>query len=177
MQLLEQDKLRLRDLLELQRNGSRQGDVGAPVISRSPRGWWQQLELGKGALQGFQAGDAVLGPGGLVGRIASVTPATSRVRLLTAPGHEIGVWLPRSRSHGLLVGRGSSRLTLQFIDKDPNVSPGDLVTTSPASTLLPPNVSVGVIQSLNDRAVPAPTAIVQLIASPEAIDWVQVRTR
>jgi rod shape-determining protein MreC len=77
----------------------------------------------------------------------------------------------------LLVGRGSSRLTLQFIDKDPNVNPGDLVTTSPASTLLPPNVSVGVIQSLNDRAVPAPTAIVQLIASPEAIDWVQVRTR
>jgi rod shape-determining protein MreC len=69
--------------------------------------------------------------------IASVTPATARVRLLTAPGHEIGVWLPRSRSHGLLVGRGSSRLTLQFIDKDPNVSPGDLVTTSPASTLLP----------------------------------------
>ena len=177
MQLLEQDNLRLRDLLELQRNGSRQGDVGAPVISRSPRGWWQQLELGKGALQGFQAGDAVLGPGGLVGRIASVTPATARVRLLTAPGHEIGVWLPRSRSHGLLVGRGSSRLTLRFIDKDPNVSPGDLVTKSPASTLLPPNVSVGVIQSVNEQAVPAPTAIVQLIAAPEAIDWVQVRIR
>jgi rod shape-determining protein MreC len=177
LQLLEQDNLRLRELLELQRNGARKGEVAAPVISRSPRGWWQQLELGKGALQGFQAGDAVLGPGGLVGRISSVTPATARVRLLTAPGHEIGVWLPRSRSHGLLVGSGSSRLILRFIDKDPNVQPGDLVTTSPASTLLPPNLSVGVIQSVDERAVPAPTAIVQLIAAPEAIDWVQVRTR
>jgi rod shape-determining protein MreC len=38
-------------------------------------------------------------------------------------------------------------------------------------------VSVGVIQSVNEQAVPAPTAIVQLIAAPEAIDWVQVRTR
>jgi rod shape-determining protein MreC len=66
---------------------------------------------------------------------------------------------------------------LRFIDKDPNVSAGDLVTTSPASTLLPPNVSVGVIQSVNEQAVPAPTAIVQLIAAPEAIDWVQVRIR
>ena len=113
----------------------------------------------------------------LVGRIASVTPSTARVKLLTAPGNEIGVWLPRSRRHGLLAGRGSSRLSLRFIDKDPDVRPGDLVATSPASTLLPPNVPVGVIQSVQERAVPAPTALVQLIAAPEAIDWVQVRIR
>jgi rod shape-determining protein MreC len=36
---------------------------------------------------------------------------------------------------------------------------------------------VGVIQSVDEQAVPAPTAIVQLIAAPEAIDWVQVRIR
>ena len=177
LELLEDDNRRLRGLLELQQQGSSESDVSAAVISRSPRGWWQQLELGKGSLQGLAQGDAVLGPGGLVGRIASVTPATARVKLLTAPGHEIGVWLPRSRRHGLLVGRGSSRLSLSFIDKDPNFRPGDLVATSPASTLLPPNLPVGVIQSVDERAVPAPTAVVQLIAAPEAIDWVQVQTR
>ena len=177
LQLLEDDNRRLRGLLELQQQGAAEGEVPAAVISRSPRGWWQQLELGKGSLQGLGQGDAVLGPGGLVGRIASVTPAPARVKLLTAPGHEIGVWLPRSRRHGLLVGRGSSRLSLRFIDKDPDVRPGDLVATSPASTLLPPNVPVGVIQSLDEQAVPAPTAVVQLIAAPEAIDWVQVQTR
>ena len=67
----------------------------------------------------------MLGPGGLVGRVESVTPATSRVKLVTAPGTEIGVWLPRSRSHGLLAGLGSSRPQLRFIEKDPNVRPGD----------------------------------------------------
>ena len=46
-----------------------------------------------------------------------------------------------------------------------------------ASTLLSPNVPVGVIQSVDEQAVPAPTAVVQLIAAPEAIDWVQVQTR
>ena len=177
LQLLEEDNRRLRGLLELQQKGAAEGDVSAAVISRAPRGWWQQLELGKGALQGLAQGNAVLGPGGLVGRIASVTPATARVKLLTAPGHEIGVWLPRSRRHGLLVGRGSSRLSLRFIDKDPDVRPGDLVATSPASTLLPPNVPVGVIQAVDDQAVPAPTAVVQLIAAPEALDWVQVQAR
>ena len=40
-----------------------------------------------------------------------------------------------------------------------------------------PNVPVGVIQSVDEQAVPAPVAVVQLIAAPEAIDWVQVQTR
>ena len=121
--------------------------------------------------------DAVVGPGGLVGRVQSVTPTTSRVRLLTAPGSRIGVWLPRTRQHGLLLGLGTARPQLQFLDKDVQVMEGDLVSTSPASTLLPPNLPVAVVQSTNLRAVPAPTALVQLIAAPDAIDWVQVRVR
>ena len=175
--LLEADNLRLRGLLGLQQGDQQERRVSAAVISRTPRGWWQQLELGKGSFQGIASGDAVLGPGGLVGRVQSVTPATSRVKLLTAPGTEIGVWLPRSRSHGLLVGLGTSRPELRFIEKDPKVRPGDLVSTSPASTLLPANVPIGVVQAVDEQAVPAPHALVQLIAAPEAIDWVQVQIR
>ena len=175
--LLEKDNQRLRGLLALQQSGSAAGLVPAAVIARRPRGWWQQLDLGKGALQGITRNDAVLGPGGLVGRVSSTTPATARVKLLTAPGHEIGVWLPRSGRHGLLVGTGSSRPQLRFIDRDPDVRPGDLVSTSPASTLLPPNIPVGVVQAVDDQATPATAAVVQLIAAPEAIDWVQVMTR
>ena len=177
LNLLEQDNRRLRQLLKLDHGGDTDGVVSAAVIARQPRGWWQQLELGKGALVGIAKDDAVLGPGGLLGRVSSVTPATARVKLLTAPGHAIGVWLPRSRRHGLLVGQGSSRPELRLIESDPDVRPGDLVSTSPASTLLPPNLPVGVVQSVKGRAIPAPTAVVQLIAAPEAIDWVQVRTR
>lgn len=175
--LLEQDNERLRGLLELQQGGEVGRDVAAAVISRRPRDWWQQLELSRGALDGLAKDDAVLGPGGLLGRVASVTLATARVKLLTAPGHSIGVWLPRSRHHGLLVGTGTSRPELQFIIRDPDVRPGDLVSTSPASTLLPPNLPVAVVQSVDARAVPSSTAVVQLIAAPDAVDWVQVRTR
>ena len=175
--LLEQDNERLRGLLGLQQGGEVGRDVAAAVISRRPRDWWQQLELSRGALDGLAKDDAVLGPGGLLGRVASVTPATARVKLLTAPGHSIGVWLPRSRHHGLLVGTGTSRPELQFIIRDPDVRPGDLVSTSPASTLLPPNLPVAVVQSVDARAVPSSTAVVQLIAAPDAVDWVQVRTR
>ena len=176
LELLERDNARLRELLALDQQSS--GDwIQAAVISRTASGWWQQLILGKGSVEGVAKDDAVIGPGGLIGRVQSVTPTTSKVRLLTAPGSRIGVWLPRTQQHGLLAGLGTARPQLQFIDKDIQVRPGDLVSTSPASTLLPPNLPVAVVQSLNARAVPAPTALVQLIAPPDAIDWVQVKVR
>lgn len=170
---LEADNVRLRQLLALQQRGG--ALVSAPVIARPAMGWWQQLVLGKGAWQGVRSGDVVLAPGGLLGRIASVTPSTSVVQLLTDSGSRVGVWVPRTGEHGLLVGLGTERPALRFLDRDIRVRPGDLVTTSPASTLLPPNLTVGVVQRLDEQAMPAPEALVQLSAPVAAVDWVQLR--
>ncbi len=174
--LLEKDNIRLREMLSLS-NSSKVGLVSAAVIARTTSGWWQQLELSKGGLNGIKPGDAVLGPGGLLGSIYSVTPTTSRVRLLTAPGNRLGVWVSRAKRHGILLGIGTNRPYLRFLDSELGISPGDLVSTSPASSLMPPNVPIGVIQSVNEQALPTPEAIVQLTASPQVIDWVQVQTR
>jgi rod shape-determining protein MreC len=173
LQALASDNDRLRQLLGLQRANARQA-VSAPVISRQTGGWWQQLVIGKGALAGVRAGQPVLGPGGLIGLVASVTPATATITLLTDPSSRVGVWVNRSRHQGLLSGGGSARPLLRFLDKDPDARPGDLVVTSPASTLVPPNLPVGVIQAVDAGADPAPLAVVQLIAPVQAVDWVQV---
>jgi rod shape-determining protein MreC len=172
---LEQDNLRLRGLLALDRAPG--AKLSAAVISRDSGGWWQQLELGKGSLDGVAPGDAVLAPGGMLGRVASVTPTTARVALLTSPSSRLGVWVARTQRHGLLTGLGTPRPKLQFLDKDTGVRPGDVVTTSPASTLVPPNITVGVVQSVDEQVVPAPDAVVQLSAPVDAVDWVQVVTR
>ena len=58
LQQLELDNQRLRGMLELNRGAG--GRVPAPVISREPLGWWHQLELGKGSVDGIRAGDPVL---------------------------------------------------------------------------------------------------------------------
>ncbi|MBM5815707.1 MAG: rod shape-determining protein MreC [Cyanobacteria bacterium K_Offshore_surface_m2_239] len=173
LQALASDNDRLRQLLALQRSNADKA-VSAPVISRQSGGWWQQLVIGKGALAGVRAGQPVVGPGGLIGLVASVTPATATITLLTDPSSRVGVWVNRSRNQGLLSGSGSARPLLRFLDKDPEARPGDLVVTSPASTLVPPNLPVGVIQAVDANADPAPVAVVQLIAPVQAIDWVQV---
>jgi rod shape-determining protein MreC len=175
LQTLQRDNERLRGMLALDRSG--RGRVSAPVISREPGGWWQQLELGKGSVDGLRAGDPVLAPGGLIGRVSSVTPSTARVQLLTDSGSRLGVWVARVQRHGLLVGQGTARPRLQFLENDTGVRPGDVITTSPASTLVPPNLLVGVVQSVNESLAPAPDAAVQLSAPVDAVDWVQVVTR
>ena len=98
---VERDNQRLRGLLGLERGD--QALVAAPVISREAGGWWQQLELGQGSTAGIGVGDGVLAPGGLIGRVASVTPSTARVALLTDSASRLGVWVPRVQRHGLLV--------------------------------------------------------------------------
>jgi rod shape-determining protein MreC len=173
LQALSRDNARLRQLLGLQQ-GKAENTVSAPMISRQSDDWWQQLVIGKGAIAGVRVGQPVLAPGGLIGLVASVTPATATITLLTDPSSRVGVWVSRTRHQGLLSGVGSARPLLRFLDKDPEVRPGDLVVTSPASTLVPPNLPVGVIQTVNANADPAPEAVVQLIAPVQAVDWVQV---
>lgn len=147
----------------------------AAVISRNIQGWWQQLIIGAGALEGIRVGAAVTAPGGLLGRVSSVTPSTARVLLLGDPSSRVAVELQRKRGQGILVGDGTSRPRLAFLDKDVEVLPGDVVITSPASTIFPANLIVGVVQKVNFEATPAPEALIQLSAPVQAIDWVRVR--
>ena len=173
LKLLEEDNNRLRRALSLKEFNS-EDRISAAVISRSSSNWWQLLEINKGAKDGVLKGQTVIGPGGLIGLIDSTTPLTSRVRLLTDPGHQVGAWIERTKRHGMLTGMGTNRPKLIFLNKNTLVKAGDIVTSSPASTLLPPNLTIGIVQFVNEKALPSPYAIVQLSASPEVIDWVQI---
>ena len=173
LKLLEYDNSRLRRALSLKDFNTDQR-ISAAVISRSSRNWWRQLEINKGSKDGVLKGQTVIGPGGLIGLVDSTTPLTARVRLLTDPGHQVGAWIDRTKRHGILTGMGTNRPKLIFLNKNSLAEIGDAVTTSPASTLLPPNLTIGIVQFVNEKALPSPYAIVQLTASPEAIDWVQV---
>jgi len=172
---LEAENARLRGLIGLQQASPKR--LTAPVIAREPAGWWHTLLLGRGSLQGVAEGQAVLAPGGLIGLVSSVTPSTARVTLLTDPASRVGVWVGRTRHHGLLTGLGTPRPVVRFLEKEPGVVPGDVVTTSPASTLVPSDLPVGVIQSVDAGADPAPEAVVQLAAPVGSVDWVQLLAR
>ena len=170
---LEKDNLRLRQLLDLQ-NFSADNKLNSSVILRNTSSWWKKIILNKGSQNGVRTGDVVTGPGGLIGIIENTSRLTSSVQLLTAPNSKVGVWNERANLHGLLVGIGRKNPKLIFYSKNVDIKIGDYILSSPASTILPPNIPIGIIQSIDNESEPNTIATVQLSANPEAIDWVQI---
>ncbi len=148
--------------------------IVAPVVGRSADYWWQQVTLGRGSKAGIQVGFIVTAPGGLVGRITSVTPNTSRVLLISDRASQLGVTVSRSRFMGFLRGQSDSQAVMQFFDKVPDVKRGDVVATSPYSQIFPAGLPVGRVESVNLEKSPAPEAVISLSAPISYLEWVVV---
>ena len=170
---IERDNIRLRRLLDLQ-NFSDADKLNSSVISRNTSSWWKKILLNKGSQSGVRAGDAVIGPGGLIGIVENTSKLTSSVQLLTDPNSKVGVWNQKANLHGLLIGVGTNTPKLIFYSKNVDIQIGDYILSSPASTILPPNIPIGIIQSIDNESKPNTIATIQLTAKPEAIDWVQI---
>ena len=173
MNLLKKDNVRLREILSLQESSTRDS-ISAAVISRKTGSWWRQIILNKGSKDGVEIGSAVIGPGGLLGRVNNTSFLTSSVTLLTAPESKVGVWVDRIQLNGLLVGVGDDYPSLILYTKNPDIKVGDFISSSPSSTLLPPNISIGIVKSLDKRLKGQTTAKISLLAKPQVIDWVQI---
>tara|TARA_A100001035_G_scaffold176624_1_gene140295 strand:- start:299 stop:1048 length:750 start_codon:yes stop_codon:yes gene_type:complete len=171
--LLKKDNIRLRRILSLQES-SNKDNISAAVISRKTGSWWRQIILNKGSKDGVEIGSTVIGPGGLLGRVKNTSLFTSSVTLITSPESKLGVWIDRIQINGLLVGLGDDFPSLILYSKDADIKVGDIVSSSPASTLLPPNIPIGIVKSIDKPFKAKKTAKISLLAKPHVIDWVQV---
>ena len=173
LNLLQEDNIRLRQILSLQESSNNE-NITAAVISRKTGSWWRQIILNKGSKDGVEIGSTVIGPGGLLGRVSSTSFFTSSVTLLTSPESKLGVWVNRIRINGLLVGLGDNYPSLILFSKDADIKVGDFISSSPASSLLPPNIPIGIVHSIDKPLKAKKTAKISLLAKPQVIDWVQI---
>ncbi len=173
LNLLEKDNNRLRQILSLQESSNTE-NISAAVISRKTGGWWRQILLNKGSKDGVEIGSTVIGPGGLLGRVKNTSLFTSSVTLITSPESKLGVWVDRIQINGLLIGLGDDHPRLILYSKDADIKVGDFVSSSPASSLLPPNIPIGIVQSIDEPINANKTAKISLLAKPHVIDWVQI---
>jgi len=173
LNLLTKDNIRLRQILSLQES-SNDENITAAVISRKTGGWWRQIILNKGSKDGVEIGNIVIGPGGLLGKVKDTSLFTSSVTLVTSPENKLGVWVDRIQINGLLVGLGDDYPSLILYSQDAEIKVGDFVSSSPASTLLPPNIPIGIVHSIDETLKSKKTAKISLLAKPHLIDWVQI---
>ncbi len=170
---LEAQNRSLKALLNLPALPGRK-KLSAPVLARSADNWWQQLTLGKGSADGVTVDSVVVAPGGLVGRVMSVTLNTSRVLLLSDPNSQIGITITRSRQVGILKGKTDQYGVLEFFEKTPDVKMDDVIVTSTLSSRFPPGLAIGRVSELKLDKLPTPEAIVEFTAPIDNLEWVNI---
>jgi rod shape-determining protein MreC len=171
---LEQQNKQFTKLLQ-ETDTKTKSDLVVPIIGRSVDSWWNQVTLGKGSSDGIEPGYVVLGIGGVVGRITSVTEHTSRVLLISDPNSRVGVTISRSRNLGYLQGKSDQTAVMHFFSKVTDVKIGDAIATSPISNLYPHGMTIGRVTSIDYDRSAAPEAEIQLTAPLNLLEWVIVR--
>ena len=119
--------------------------IGAEVIGESPSNFEESWVIDRGADDGLQVDMPVIGPEGLVGRIARVSGSSSVVQLIIDSDSAVGVRLASSGETGVLVGRREHDLRLDLVDPGTTVRAGEPVETSGLGGVFPAGIPVGVV--------------------------------
>jgi rod shape-determining protein MreC len=173
LQALEQENQTLETLLK-QPEIKTQKAIAAAVMGRSSDLWWQTLHLNQGAKANVKMDAVVISTGGLVGRVVKTFPDTSTVMLVSDPTSRLAVTISRSRSIGIIQGMGKNEGLVEFFEANPDVKPGDLVTTSELSCFFPANIPVGKVKSIDASKKNVFQATVEFSAPLARLEWVSI---
>jgi rod shape-determining protein MreC len=169
-QALEYENRRLLAMLGLAQQTADEVTTARITSSsfQSPR---RLATLSAGSGSGVAAGMPVRNSDGLIGRILESGHWASRVLLITDGASNVPVRLVRDGTPALAVGRGDGTIELRTLEVGQNpFRRGDVLVTSGAGGLFPPNIPVAVVTGqAGERAIAQP------IADPARLDFAIVQ--
>jgi rod shape-determining protein MreC len=155
---LEREITELQAVLDL-RSTIRFSSVAVQVVARDFEIGRRVVVIDRGARDGVQIGDVVIGAGNtLAGRVIDVSDASAQVRLMSDPEFSVTAEVASTGAIGLIRGRGANPLAFDDIDALRDVPIGAEVTTSGielSQTLrsaFPRGLSIGRVVTLSDQA-------------------------
>ncbi len=101
-----------------------------------------------GSRSGFFKDMPIVNPDGIVGRVISVSPHTSQVLLITDPNSAVPALIEATRVKGIVKGRGSGLLGLEYVRRTEEVSVGDFVVTSGLLGIFPKGLRLGQVLTI-----------------------------
>jgi rod shape-determining protein MreC len=164
--------------------------VAASIIGEDTLLWYDKITVDRGSSSGVRLRDPVVGPGGLIGDVTSVTSDSSEVSLITSPQFAVGATIENSEgAPGVIQPRVGDPTTLMLNDlpSSSNVSSGQLVVTSgfqdphaPAvESFAPAGIPIGTVSSANPQSSLLESQQVQVtpLADLQHLTLVQILTR
>jgi rod shape-determining protein MreC len=142
LQVEARENERLRSLLGLKERVSSRAIV-AEILGEDPSGWYKTLLIDKGRACGVREGDAALSPQGTVGRVLEVGENISKILLIVDKNSLIDAVIERTRTRGVVGGRGHVLCELKYVSIDEDVAIGDQVVCSGLGGVFPEGYPIG----------------------------------
>ena len=171
---------RLKALLNLNEQTNIK-NVPARVIARDPSVWFNTITINRGSSSGVEQNMPVVTPGGIVGRVITVSPWASQVMLITdekaGAGAVVGQ-LGQSGALGSIRGRADLNVALiemRYVSGLEKVEVGDYVMTTGQDGIYPPGLNVGkVVDVRSGTATTAHQILIQPGAQLDHLEEVAV---
>jgi len=153
----EAENENLRRLLQFTRANPHQeyraAEVIGRVIGRDPSSFLFYLAIDVGSEQGIEPGMPVVTDKGLVGRIAEVGFACSKVLLIIDARSSVNALVQSSRASGVVEGVVGGGLVMRYISQDQPVSVGDVVLTSGLGGNFPKGLVIGQVVAVHQQDI------------------------
>lgn len=162
------ENLRLRELLKL-REQTPFDIVAAEVIGKNLTLLRNTLTIDLGEADGIKPMMPVIGDGGLVGLVVSVSRHYAIVNLALNVDFRASGKIERSRVDGIIAWDGKN-LVFKNVAKTLDVKVGDVVLTSSYSSTFPPDIRVGVVRSVEEH----PGTLFKSITLTPGVDFVKL---
>lgn len=170
LQEYKQESFRLRKMLNFYNANRENYDLlPAHLIARSPNNWYESITIDRGSRQGVQKDMPVISPGGLVGRVESVSENSAQVSLITDREMAVGTIIQKTReTNGIVEGLGdSNQLRMINIPYYSKINKGDRIVSSGLSTIYPPGINIGTVTEIT----PEPNGLLLTAMIKPAVDF------
>ncbi|MGH8047604.1 MAG: rod shape-determining protein MreC [Chthoniobacterales bacterium] len=152
---------RLRDALGY-REHSAFRLVPAQVITRDASAWWSSVTINRGFEDSVDDGSVggmpmtVITNDGLVGKVMTAEKNAAKVMLITDENCKVGAYVEGTREKGIVSGvrvqeGGKPELQMNFLSRNANLQPGQVVYTQGVGAVFPPGLPIGRVKSFKSR--------------------------
>lgn len=117
-------------------------------VDASP--WFRSALVDRGRERGVRSGMPVISEQGLVGLVTATSRSSSKVMFVLDRQTAVDGVIQRSRSRGIVRGRGSDELEFEFVARGSDVQSNDLVITSGLGGVYPKGLHIGMITEISD---------------------------
>ncbi len=156
---LEEENLQLREALvaggRLARIAEMRADFEVPMLPAQLVGsdvsaFFRSVLVDRGREHGVRSGMPVISEEGIVGLVTATSQRAARATLLLDRQTAIDGTVQRSRTRGIVRGRGSELVDFEFVARGGDVEVGDIVITSGLDGVYPKGLRVGIVSAVSE---------------------------